>query len=111
MEINVEIIRLSEVLKIMDQSLAAFDVSYFTYSGELKVRKNCRLTGTGRNGERAPAGTPPAASGQAPAAAAKPAKNPNHFENATRNIIKQNGQIRTMPIFLIIKFNGKKVII
>lgn len=41
---------------------------------------------------------------------AAPRRNPNHYENATRNIALQNGAIRKMHIRLIIEFNGQKVI-
>jgi hypothetical protein len=37
-------------------------------------------------------------------------KNPHHFENATRNIKLQNGQLRKIHIRLIRVFNNKKVI-
>lgn len=37
-------------------------------------------------------------------------KNPHHFENATRNIKLENGQLRKIHIRLIRIFNHKKVI-
>jgi hypothetical protein len=37
-------------------------------------------------------------------------KNPHHFENATRNIKLQNGELRKIHIRLIRIFNNKKVI-
>lgn len=37
-------------------------------------------------------------------------KNPNHFENRTRNLELQNGKPRKIHIRLIISINGKKVI-
>ncbi len=37
-------------------------------------------------------------------------RNPNHFENRTRNVQLQNGDIRTIHIRLIISINGQKVI-
>ena len=39
-----------------------------------------------------------------------PKKNPNHFENRTRNLELQNGQKKKIHIRLIISINGKKVI-
>lgn len=40
----------------------------------------------------------------------KARKNPNHFENRTRNIELENGEIRKVNLLFIIKFNGKYVI-
>ena len=36
-------------------------------------------------------------------------KNPNHFQNSTRNLLLPNGQIRKVHIRLIIEFNNEKV--
>ena len=37
-------------------------------------------------------------------------KNPQHFENKTRNIRLENGEVKKIHIRYIISFNGKKVI-
>ena len=38
-------------------------------------------------------------------------KNPNHFENKTRNIkVLPQGDIKTLNIRCIVEYNGKKVI-
>ncbi len=37
-------------------------------------------------------------------------RNPNHFENRTRNLELQNGEKKKIHIRLIISINGKKVI-
>lgn len=37
-------------------------------------------------------------------------KNPHHYENSTRNIVLQNGELRKVHIRLIRRFNGKTVI-
>ena len=37
-------------------------------------------------------------------------KNPNHYENSTRNIVFKNGQVRTVAIRLMRRFNGKKIL-
>lgn len=42
-------------------------------------------------------------------ASGKDLKNPNHWENKTRNI-KVNGQIRKINILFIIEYNGHKVV-
>jgi hypothetical protein len=36
-------------------------------------------------------------------------RNPNHYQNSTRNILLKNGRIRKVHIRLIIEFNGQKV--
>ncbi|MFL9834997.1 hypothetical protein [Chryseobacterium terrae] len=35
-----------------------------------------------------------------------PFKNPNHFKNRTRNIKLEDGEIKTIHIIFIIRFNG-----
>lgn len=40
----------------------------------------------------------------------KDRKNPNHWNNKTRNIELSNGEVKTISILLITKFNGKTVI-
>lgn len=37
-------------------------------------------------------------------------KNPNHWENRTRNIKLQNGEIKKINILFIDEFNGQKVV-
>jgi hypothetical protein len=37
-------------------------------------------------------------------------KNPNHFQNRTRNIELQDGKVRSVSILLITKFNGRPVV-
>ena len=37
-------------------------------------------------------------------------KNPNHWENRTRNVKLPNGDIKTIHTIFIVKFNGKKVV-
>ncbi len=37
-------------------------------------------------------------------------KNPNHWENKTRNIKLENGKIRKLNILFIVEYNGKKVV-
>jgi hypothetical protein len=36
-------------------------------------------------------------------------KNPNHYTNATRNVLLQNGMRRKFHIRLLLEFNGQKV--
>ncbi len=42
--------------------------------------------------------------------ASKPRKAPNHFENRTRNLQKQNGEIFKVNIRLITSINNQKVV-
>lgn len=37
-------------------------------------------------------------------------KNPNHFENRTRNLELQNGEIKKIHIRLMISINGKQIV-
>ncbi|MFC6999588.1 hypothetical protein [Rufibacter roseus] len=109
------IIRLADALEIMEGG-EPFDLVHFTADdkkqtgGIRKVRTSVTMTSVGRKGKKYSAEKVeniPAA----PAETGKLKKNPNHFANATRNIIKQNGQTRTVHLFLITEFNGLKVII
>jgi hypothetical protein len=36
-------------------------------------------------------------------------RNPNHYPNSTRNIVFRSGEVRTIAIRLIRRFNGKTV--
>ena len=53
---------------------------------------------------------PPAKKGAVRLADETPFKNPNHWENRTRNIKLKNGEIKKIHIIFIEEFNGKKVI-
>jgi len=53
---------------------------------------------------------PPKKKGMHRLADPTPFKNPNHFQNRTRNI-KVDGEIKTIHIIFIIAFNGYKVIL
>ena len=37
-------------------------------------------------------------------------KNPNHYDNATRNIVFKNSEVRTIAIRLMRRFNGKTIL-
>lgn len=96
----------------LDTSAEPFSITYVTYSkssrqgGTVKRYSNCISTGTRNKGERkqkvrttvqVPTGT---------------TKRPDHFKNATRNLqLLPSRQIRKLHIWLIIEFNGKKVIL
>lgn len=40
-----------------------------------------------------------------------PFKNPNHFKNRTRNVKFEDGEIKTIHIIYIIRFNGYLVVL
>ncbi|QCR23077.1 hypothetical protein [Pontibacter sp. SGAir0037] len=105
------VIRLTEVLQHMQAGLTPFDIAYVTLDqrrktgGEIKRYTQCLLSGIKQKKGKATTGANP-----------KPestswAKNPNHFDNATRNLTLPNGQKRKLHIWLITEFNGMKVLI
>lgn len=106
------IIKLRDVLQQMDTSAEPFSIAYVTYSksekkgGVIKRFSNCISTATRKKGERKEKAT-------ATAEASKSwAKNPAHFINATRNLqLLDSKQLRKLHIWLIIEFNGMKVIL
>lgn len=53
---------------------------------------------------------PPKQKGAKRLADATPFKNPNHWENRTRNIKLENGEIKKINILFVDSFNGKKVV-
>ncbi|QHL87414.1 hypothetical protein GU926_08185 [Nibribacter ruber] len=109
------IIRLADALEKMEEG-EPFDIVHFTANekkqtgGERKVRRGVTMTSVGRKGKTNSAETQEdfPVDSESPA---KSKKNPNHFANATRNIILGNGQTRTVHLFLITQFNDLKVII
>ena len=36
-------------------------------------------------------------------------RNPNHYDNSTRNIVLKNGEVRTVAIRLMRRYNGKTI--
>lgn len=106
-------IRLKEVIEIMDRvdsddKPVLFDIKFVTIDNKrdtggqiIEVNKARKCIGK-RNGKVV-------FDSRKPASADKVKKDPHHWENATRNILLQNGQIRKIHIRLIIEFNGKKV--
>ena len=112
---NTSFIRLWEALEIMD-SLDAhgrpqrFQVKFVTANrttregGEIiEVKDASKCPVTTRNGQEI---FPERKTGQMQE---KITRNPNHWENSTRNIRLPNGQKRKLHIRLIIEFNNKKV--
>jgi hypothetical protein len=112
-------IYLNEVLKIMrtpneEGRAVRFDISYRTLNrnsktgGKLKVRKNAKLMmkeeGLDPNSTYALRHFMPKEKVETFK------KSPQHYQNKTRNIRLENGNIRKLHINHIITFNDKKVI-
>lgn len=102
-------IKLADVLKemrtIVDGKRTMFDLTYRTFNqynkmgGEFKEYKRCRLVM--RNGKK---------SDLERLKVQKKTKNPNHWDNKTRNIELLNGDVKTIHFKYIITFNGLNVI-
>ena len=112
---NASFIRLWEALEIMDSidphgKPARFQVRFVTANrtskegGEIiELKDACKCPVRAKNGQEI---YPERKNPQAPE---KITKNPNHWENSTRNIRLPNGQKRKLHIRLIIEFNHMKV--
>ena len=109
-----EVITLKQVLAHMAETVEPFSLRYVKLNeqkgtgGEIVDVGGLLLSGRGTT----KAGAAPVA---APAAGDSPAKvvrKPNHFDNMTRNLVSRlNGNFTKVHIYLILEFNGKKVII
>lgn len=93
---------LSEVLEKMKE--APFNLEMRTFN---RYNKTGGKTVIYRNAELL---RPPKKKGLVRLADPTPFKNPNHFENRTRNIKLEDGEIKTIHIIFIIRFNGYLVI-
>lgn len=108
------IIRLKDVLQAMETAEAPFSIKYVACNkkkrsgGYIVQLDKCFKTGDQTD-------TPPKAAAKLSKVLAPvvgPSKNPHHYENYTRNLkVLPSGQIRKCSIWLIIEFNGMKVII
>lgn len=105
-------IRLDEVLRDMDRidsdgQGAAFDIKFVTLDlkrdtgGRIDELKGVRKCVGKKNGK--------VIYGREPSNGSFSGKDPDHWKNATRNLLLPNGQMRKIHIRLIIGFNGKKV--
>lgn len=99
---------LKEVLEIMkllddDKKPVSFGITVRTFNLQNKTGGNIRYY------PNATLLQPPAKKGVKRLAMDTPFKNPNHFENRTRNIKTHDG-IKKINILFIIEFNGKKVV-
>lgn len=110
-----EFIRLWDVLEIMDSvdvdgKPVRFQIKYVTANRTTReggdiigLKDACKCSIRTKNGEEV------FPKRQNFPVTEKTAKDPRHWENATRNILLPNGQKRKLHIRLIIEFNHKRV--
>ena len=113
-----EVITLKQVLAHMAETIEPFGLRYVKLNeqkgtgGEVVEVSGQLLSGRGK--AKAP-GAPLAMAidlGSQPSVAVHQVRNPNHFDNMTRNLVSTlNGNYSKVHIYLILEFNGKKVII
>lgn len=94
---------LSEVLEKMKEANFTLEIRTFNKynktGGKTKIYENAELL------------RPPKNKGLVRLSDLTPFKNPNHFENRTRNIKLEDGTMKKIHIVFIIRFNGIKVIL
>lgn len=116
------IIQLKQVLAEMEAATEPFSLRFVKLNeqkgtgGEVVPLSGQLLSGKGTGQQLAPAPDPmPALSGAADDVDELEAwlrRNPNHYDNMTRNLVSTiNGHYTKVHIYLITEFNGKKVII
>ena len=111
LSIMVKIIFLNEVLKEMRKvengAAVPFSIKWRTFNSRNQL--GGRLIGLSKAVlcmQSKPKTPTTAETSQPP----KARKNPNHWDNRTRNIEKENGQVVKLNIDLITEFNGKQVV-
>jgi hypothetical protein len=103
-------VRLSEVLRQMEEREERFTIRFVKANRKLKTGgqivewHNCQLSKRRVVGvKRSPVATDVTES---------TSKMPNHYANATRNIVQGNSsQVRKVHIWLLLSFNGQRVVI
>jgi len=108
-----DIIRLKEVLELMETATEPFSIRYVACNrkkntgGRIVHLERCYKTGNQSDPAKHAA-----SAGSKKATPTASSKNPYHYENYTRNLkVVPSGKIRKCSIWLIIQFNGMKVII
>ncbi|MCA8831962.1 hypothetical protein [Hymenobacter pini] len=103
-------IRLVDALQQMEEADSGFTLRFVKAdrkrkkAGKIEEWHHCRLSRTTRQ----PRKKIVAAADAAPLAS----RQPSHFANATRNIVQgRSTQVRKVHIWLILAFNGKKVVL
>lgn len=99
----------------MDGSAEPFSIAYVKYNkrdgsgGDIARFDSCLTTGTRPKGTRQEKSRQVLVNSEQ---REKPARNPNHYLNATRNLqVLPSFVIRKLHIWLIIEFNSLKVIL
>lgn len=108
-------IYLKDALKIMqlkdkEGKPFPFDLTYRTLNSQTKQGGKLKIYNGAKYLPEANPNAPQSKSVAAIFAADKPERNPMHFENRTRNIELQNGDIKKIRIDFIISINNQKVI-
>ena len=103
-------VRLTEVLRQMEEGEERFSIRFVTADkrrktgGKIEEWHNCQLSR-----RRLAVGERPRA---ARAAEESASRLPAHYQNATRNIVQgKSSQVRKVHIWLILEFNGQKVVL
>ena len=105
-------VRLTEVLRQMEEGEETFSIRFMRADrgrgtgGQIESWHQCRLSSRRAQG---PLGTgrPSGPAGPVPSS-----RMPSHYQNATRNIVQgQSSQPRKIHIWLILEFNGQKVVL
>lgn len=103
-------VRLSEVLRQMEEGEERFSIRFVKADlrrktgGQIVEWHNCQLSKRRVVGIR----RPPVAAGED----AAPSRMPNHYQNATRNIVQgTSSQPRKVHIWLLLSFNGQRVVL
>jgi hypothetical protein len=102
-------VRLTEVLRQMEEGEERFSIRFVRADrgrktgGKVENWHNCQLSRRRRKVGQRPAPAP---------APDSPGRMPGHYQNATRNIVQGNStQVRKIHIWLILAFNGQKVVL
>jgi hypothetical protein len=102
-------VRLTEVLRQMEEGEERFTIRFVTADknrktgGKIAEWHNCQLSRRRVSVGQRPARVPVADS---------TSRMPAHYQNATRNIVQGNSsQVRKVHIWLLLEFNGRKVVL
>jgi hypothetical protein len=103
-------VRLSDALRQMEESEERFSIRFVKADrrrktgGQIVEWHNCQLSKRRVLGPRRPL--------EAAAVTDAPGRTPDHYRNATRNIVQGNSsQPRKVHIWLLLEFNGQRVVI
>ncbi|HEX8506354.1 MAG TPA: hypothetical protein VF630_13380 [Hymenobacter sp.] len=103
-------VRLTEVLRQMEEGEERFSIRFVTADkrrktgGKIEEWHRCQLSRRRQAGVEQP---------RVPQPVGDPdSRLPSHYQNATRNLVQGNSsQVRKIHIWLILEFNGQKVVL